>query len=114
MRRTLTTAGLTSRVRQRSRLRRRRRNIRVEFALVSGEMRGWRAEASGTQTIRLIFDKPQKLSRISLIFEESEMVSRWRAPVFEKLCASDGISAHLTRYARSKNIELNSPMSGFS
>ena len=55
----------------------------VEFALVSGEMRGWRAEASGTQTIRLIFDKPQKLSRISLIFEESEIertqefVLRW-------------------------------------
>ena len=109
MRRTLTTAGLTSRVRQRSRLRRRRRNIRVEFALVSGEMRGWRAEASGTQTIRLIFDKPQKLSRISLIFEESEMVSRWRAPVFEKLCASDGISAHLTtiREVQEYRIELS-------
>jgi hypothetical protein len=55
----------------------------VEFALVSGEMRGWRAETLGTQTIRLIFDKPQKLSRISLVFEESEIertqefVLRW-------------------------------------
>src|SRR5438445_9221952 len=32
---------------------------------------------------------------------------------FEKLCASGGISAHLTQYARSKNIGLNSPMSPF-
>src|SRR6266566_10093581 len=32
---------------------------------------------------------------------------------FEKLCASGGISAHLTQYARSKNIGLNSPMSRF-
>ena len=29
----------------------------VESALVLGEMRGWRADASGTQTIRLIFDR---------------------------------------------------------
>jgi hypothetical protein len=44
----------------------------VEFALVSKEMRGWHAGTSGTQTIRLIFDEPQKLTRISLVFEESE------------------------------------------
>jgi hypothetical protein len=55
----------------------------VEFALVSGEDRGWRAAASGTQTIRLIFDEPQRLTRISLVFEESEIertqefVLRW-------------------------------------
>jgi len=55
----------------------------VESALVSGEMRGWRAADSGTQTIRLIFDEPQKLTRISLVFEESEtertqeFVLRW-------------------------------------
>ena len=55
----------------------------VEFALVSGEARGWRAAASGAQTIRLIFDEPQKLTRISLVFEESEtertqeFVLRW-------------------------------------
>ena len=55
----------------------------VESALVSGEMRGWRAADSGTQTIRLIFDKPQRLTRISLVFEETEMqrtqefVLRW-------------------------------------
>jgi hypothetical protein len=55
----------------------------VESALVSGEMRGWRATDSGTQTIRLIFDQPQSLRRISLVFEENEInrtqefVLRW-------------------------------------
>ena len=55
----------------------------VESALVAGEMRGWRAAASGTQTIRLIFDEPQRLKRISLVFEETEIertqefVLRW-------------------------------------
>jgi len=55
----------------------------VESALVSGEMRGWRAVDSGTQTLRLIFDEPQRLTRISLVFEESEtertqeFVLRW-------------------------------------
>jgi hypothetical protein len=55
----------------------------VESALVAGEMRGWHAADSGTQTIRLIFDRPQRLTRISLVFEEiettrtQEFVLRW-------------------------------------
>jgi hypothetical protein len=55
----------------------------VEFALVAGEMRGWRAADSGAQTIRLIFDQPQRLERIALVFEETEtertqeFVLRW-------------------------------------
>ena len=55
----------------------------VESALIAGEMRGWRAADSGTQTIRLIFDQPQRLKRILLVFEESEaertqeFVLRW-------------------------------------
>jgi hypothetical protein len=55
----------------------------VEAALVEGEMRGWRAAESGTQTIRLLFDKPQRLARISVVFEETEtqrtqeFVLRW-------------------------------------
>jgi hypothetical protein len=55
----------------------------VESALVAGEMRGWRASDSGTQTIRLIFDQPQRLTRIALVFEEiettrtQEFVLRW-------------------------------------
>ena len=55
----------------------------VEAALVLGETRGWRAAVSGAQTVRLIFDKPQRLTRISLVFEETdtertqEFVLRW-------------------------------------
>jgi hypothetical protein len=55
----------------------------VEAALVAGEIRGWRAADSGTQTIRLIFDEPQRLTRIALVFEETvtertqEFVLRW-------------------------------------
>ncbi len=58
-------------------------NFPVESALVSGETRGWRAAIPGTQTIRLVFDQPQKLRRISLVFEEhettrtQEFVLRW-------------------------------------
>jgi len=57
----------------------------VEGALVSGETQGWRAANTGTQTIRLLFDHPQRLSRISLVFEETEtartqeFVLRWSA-----------------------------------
>jgi|SRR5580658_10657617 hypothetical protein len=55
----------------------------VEAALISGEMRGWRAADSGAQTIRLIFDEPQTLKRVALVFEETEIertqefVLRW-------------------------------------
>ena len=55
----------------------------VEAALVAEATRGWRSAHYGTQTIRLIFDEPQRLSRISLVFEEiettrtQEFVLRW-------------------------------------
>jgi len=55
----------------------------VESALLSGETQGWRAASPGTQTIRLLFDQPQRLRRISLVFEENEtkrtqeFVLRW-------------------------------------
>jgi hypothetical protein len=55
----------------------------IESALLGVEDRGWRAGNSGTQTIRLIFDEPQKFKRIRLVFEESEntrtqeFVLRW-------------------------------------
>ncbi len=55
----------------------------VETAFVSGQTRGWRAAAPGPQTIRLVFDQPQRLKHISLVFEESEtartqeFVLRW-------------------------------------
>lgn len=46
----------------------------VEAAFISGDARGWRAAASGSQTIRLVFDQPQRLRCISLVFEENEIV----------------------------------------
>jgi hypothetical protein len=55
----------------------------IEAAFVLEEGRGWRAATPGSQMIRLIFDQPQKLRRISLVFEESEsartqeFVLRW-------------------------------------
>ena len=55
----------------------------IESAFASGQTRGWRAAASGAQTIRLIFDQPQRLKSIALVFEETEMqrtqefVMRW-------------------------------------
>jgi len=55
----------------------------IESALQETENHGWRAAAPGTQTIRLIFDEPQKLRRIWLVFEDSEnartqeFVLRW-------------------------------------
>lgn len=44
----------------------------VESAFASGEARGWRAAMAGSQTIRLVFDQPQRLEHISFVFEENE------------------------------------------
>src|SRR5258708_8311171 len=43
----------------------------VEAALISGEKRGWRAAESGAQTIRVIFDQPHTVRRISLVFQKN-------------------------------------------
>jgi hypothetical protein len=57
----------------------------IESALLRGHKRGWRAAVAGTQIIRLIFDEPQKLRRIWLVFEDpentrtQEFVLRWSA-----------------------------------
>ena len=57
----------------------------IESALIPGESKGWRAAEPGTHTIRLIFDQPRNLKRISLAFEETkvsrtqEFVLRWSA-----------------------------------
>jgi len=58
-------------------------NFPVESAFVLGEAQGWRAAEPGSQTIRLVFDQPQRLKLISLVFEENEttrtqeFVLRW-------------------------------------
>ena len=55
----------------------------IESALAPGDGSGWRAAQPGEQTIRLIFDRPQRLTRIWLLFIEpailrtQEFVLRW-------------------------------------
>lgn len=56
----------------------------IESALsLSGQASGWRAAGPGMQTIRLLFDHPQRLQRIWLNFVETqaertqEYVLRW-------------------------------------
>jgi hypothetical protein len=57
----------------------------IESAILPGTNRGWRAARAGEQTIRVVFDQPQRLRRILLIFEEHEIarshqfVLRWSA-----------------------------------
>jgi len=46
----------------------------IEGALVRNDKRGWRALEPGTQTVRLIFDRPRNIERIQLAFDENESV----------------------------------------
>ena len=94
----------------------------IESALVFGETRGWRADSPVTQTIRLIFDQPHKLAHIALVFEETEMertqefVLRWSGDgglSFREVVRNSGILVFPTRSARSRNTQLNSPMSPY-
>jgi hypothetical protein len=45
----------------------------IESSLSLEPGQGWRAAEPGTQEIRLVFDEPQQLKHISLVFEENEM-----------------------------------------
>ncbi|HET9607421.1 MAG TPA: hypothetical protein VFO87_10225 [Nitrospira sp.] len=55
----------------------------IESALLLGETSGWRAAEAGAQTIRLLFNNPQRLQRIWMNFVEpetartQEYVLRW-------------------------------------
>jgi hypothetical protein len=55
----------------------------IESALIPGAGTGWRAVQPGQQSICLLFDKPQRVSRIRLVFQEDEQerthefVLRW-------------------------------------
>jgi hypothetical protein len=62
----------------------------IESAFASIEAAGWRAETPGPQTIRLIFDQPQTLKLISLVFEENETA---RTQEFVLRWSSDGGSS---------------------
>jgi hypothetical protein len=55
----------------------------IEAALTPSTGSGWQAAQAGEQTIRLLFDKPQRIRRIHLLFHEDqqertqEFVLRW-------------------------------------
>ena len=61
-------------------------NYPIDDALL-GDAGGWRAAEPGSQTIRLIFDSPQRIKRIWLAFEDNnasrtqEFVLRWSPQV---------------------------------
>ena len=63
------------------------RNYPAESAFISGSTPGWRAATPGTQTIRLVFDQPQRIKRISLVFEENETA---RTQEFQLQWSQDG------------------------
>ena len=45
----------------------------IEFALLAGNNTGWTAADVGHQVIRLVFDDPQTIKRIVLLFDEFEV-----------------------------------------
>jgi hypothetical protein len=55
----------------------------IESSLIPGDDIGWRAAESGSQTVRIVFDQPQRIRRIQLKFHEDELertqqfVLRW-------------------------------------
>jgi hypothetical protein len=55
----------------------------IEGALLGGDAAGWKADAPGQQTVRLLFKNPQRVKRIWLSFVEpdvertQEYVLRW-------------------------------------
>jgi len=61
----------------------------IESALIMNTGPGWRAQQTGKQTIRLLFDKPHRIGRIQLLFQEDarvrtqEFVLRWSPGVGE-------------------------------
>ena len=55
----------------------------IESGLLPGSGSGWRAAQPGPQTVRLVFDQPQRINRMHLEFREDELkrtqqfVLRW-------------------------------------
>lgn len=68
----------------------------IESSISPDDPRGWRSAEPGTQTLRLLFDRPQKLKRISLLFEEEE-VPRTQEFVLRWSPASEGPFREIVR-----------------
>jgi len=59
----------------------------IESALIPGAGSGWQAARPGPQTIRLLFDEPQRIRRLHLVFQED---SHERTQQFVLRWSSDG------------------------
>jgi hypothetical protein len=59
----------------------------IESALIPSAGSGWRAVQPGQQTVRLLFDEPQRLRHMRLLFQEDE---RERTQQFVLRWSSDG------------------------
>jgi len=59
----------------------------IEAALIPDARSGWRASEPGEQTIRLLFDQPQRIKRIRLLFHEDQQA---RTQEFVLRSSSDG------------------------
>ncbi len=68
----------------------------IESSLSIEPSQGWRAAEPGAQTIRLLFDQPQELKRISLVFEENEII-RTQEFVLRALSSSGGPFREIVR-----------------
>jgi F5/8 type C domain len=90
----------------------------IEFALSGEDDQGWRAAEAGEQTIRVVFDQPQSLRRISLVFEETEIkrtqefTLRWspdRGKTFQEIVRQQWnfSSPDATREAENCAVELS-------
>lgn len=45
----------------------------IEAALVSGAGGGWQAATPGPQKVRIVFDEPQRVRRVRVVFEETRL-----------------------------------------
>ena len=90
----------------------------IESALLQQDKGGWRAAEPGAQTIRLIFDEPQRLRGISVVFEETEtkrtqeFTLRWspdRGGSFREIVRQQWnfSSPDATREAEEYNVDLS-------
>ena len=91
----------------------------IECALEARGTRGWRAAEPGPQLIRLLFDEPQELKRIGLVFEETEFQRTQEFTLAgrgitespsEKSFVSSGTLALRAQYVRPRITTSNSQM----
>ena len=68
----------------------------IESSLSIEPGQGWRAAQPGIQIIRLVFDEPQKLKRVSLVFEEKE-IKRTQEFVLRASLNSGGLFREILR-----------------